>query len=125
MQNLINLGRDAFYRETFGNEYFFTDVVVAIDGSINWVSMGKAIADTTSDYRGRYFCPVCGSSLFSRSADEIEIPAGTFDMPNQVTSTYELWVCRRENWLPRSTSHADMSAIEKEGHAPNHNRNLI
>ncbi|MBD2000133.1 GFA family protein [Leptolyngbya sp. FACHB-541] len=100
MQNLINLGRDAFYRETFGNEYFFTDVVVAIDGSINWVSMGKAIADTTSDYRGRYFCPVCGSSVFSCSGDEIEIPAGTFDTPNQVTPTYELWICRRENWLP-------------------------
>ncbi|MBD2070618.1 hypothetical protein H6F93_24405 [Leptolyngbya sp. FACHB-671] len=43
-QNLINLGRDAFYRETFGNEYFFTDVVGAIDGPINLVSMGKAIA---------------------------------------------------------------------------------
>lgn len=43
-QDLINLGRDAFYRETFGNEYFFTDVVGAIDGPINLVSMGKAIA---------------------------------------------------------------------------------
>ncbi|MBW4449786.1 MAG: hypothetical protein KME38_23845 [Spirirestis rafaelensis WJT71-NPBG6] len=43
-ENLINLGRDAFYRETFGNEYFFTDIVGAIDGPINLVSMGKAIA---------------------------------------------------------------------------------
>jgi mono/diheme cytochrome c family protein len=43
-EELINLGRDAFYRETFGNEYFFTDVVGAIDGPINLVSMGKAIA---------------------------------------------------------------------------------
>jgi hypothetical protein len=42
--DLVNLGRDAFYRETFGNEYFFTDVVGAIDGPINLVSVGKAIA---------------------------------------------------------------------------------
>ncbi|MDM9379757.1 hypothetical protein QUB80_03465 [Chlorogloeopsis sp. ULAP01] len=43
-ENLINLGRDAFYRETFGNEYFFTDIVGAIDGPINLLTMGKAIA---------------------------------------------------------------------------------
>jgi hypothetical protein len=34
-EDLITLGRDAFYRETFGNEYFFTDVLGAIDGPIN------------------------------------------------------------------------------------------
>jgi hypothetical protein len=43
-EDLIKLGRKAFYNETFGNEYFFTDVVGAIDGPINLVSMGKAIA---------------------------------------------------------------------------------
>jgi hypothetical protein len=42
-ENLIKLGRDAFYRETFGNEYFFTDVVGAINGPINLLSMGRAI----------------------------------------------------------------------------------
>jgi hypothetical protein len=40
---LIKLGRDSFYRETFGNEYFFTDVVGAIDGPINLISVSKAI----------------------------------------------------------------------------------
>ena len=59
-----------------------------------------SIVGTTSDYRGRHFCPVCGSSIFGRSADEIEIPVGAFDAPNQVRPTYELWVCRREDWLP-------------------------
>ena len=59
-----------------------------------------SITGETADYRGRYFCPVCGSSLFGRSADEIEIAAGAFDAPNQVTPTYELWICRRESWLP-------------------------
>lgn len=42
-EDLIKLGRKSFYNETFGNEYFFTDVVGAIDGPINLVSMGKAI----------------------------------------------------------------------------------
>lgn len=42
--DLIRLGRDAFYRETFSNEYFFTDVVGAIDGPINLVTMSRAIA---------------------------------------------------------------------------------
>lgn len=42
--DLLQLGRDAFYRETFGNEYFFTDVVGAIDGPLNLVTIGKAIA---------------------------------------------------------------------------------
>lgn len=43
-EDLINLGRDTFYRETFGNEYFFTDVLGAINGPINLISVGKAIA---------------------------------------------------------------------------------
>jgi hypothetical protein len=58
------------------------------------------ITGTTADYRGRHFCPICGSSLFGRSDDEIDIAVGAFDAPNQVTPTYELWICRRENWLP-------------------------
>jgi hypothetical protein len=59
-----------------------------------------SITGTTADYRGRHFCPVCGSSVFGRWADEIGIAAGAFDAPSQVTPTYELWICRRENWLP-------------------------
>lgn len=42
-ENLIKIGRDAFYRETFGNEYFFTDVVGAINGPINLLSMGDLV----------------------------------------------------------------------------------
>lgn len=43
-QTLIDQGRDAFYRETFGNEYYFTGVVGILDGPINWFSMGRVIA---------------------------------------------------------------------------------
>lgn len=42
-QDLIDLGRKAFYTETFGNEYFFTDVMGAIDGGINLVNLSRAI----------------------------------------------------------------------------------
>lgn len=42
-EELIDLGRDAFYRETFGNEYLFTDVVGVLDGSINLGSVAKAV----------------------------------------------------------------------------------
>lgn len=42
-RDLIQLGRDGFYRETFGNERFITDVVGALDGPINLVALTKAI----------------------------------------------------------------------------------
>lgn len=52
------------------------------------------------DYGGRCFCPECGSSVFGRSGDEIEVNLGALDAPDQFTPTYELWTIRRESWLP-------------------------
>ncbi|HEY1028749.1 MAG TPA: GFA family protein [Pseudomonas sp.] len=54
----------------------------------------------TAQYQGRHFCPRCGSPVFSRSADEIEVNVGSLDAPDQFTPTYELWTSRREAWLP-------------------------
>ena len=54
----------------------------------------------TGDYAGRHFCPRCGSSVFARTADEIEVHLGSLDAPDQLTPTYQLWTCRRESWLP-------------------------
>jgi hypothetical protein len=52
-------------------------------------------------FAGRSFCPSCGSRLFSLSEDEAEIKLGTLDeAPNEVRPTYELWIKRREPWLP-------------------------
>ncbi|MBP5979336.1 MAG: GFA family protein [Halomonas sp.] len=51
-------------------------------------------------YQGRYFCPTCGSSVFSVSEEEIEIHLGALDAPNQLQPTYEVWNIRREHWLP-------------------------
>ena len=59
-----------------------------------------AIEGDARDYKGRCFCPQCGSSVFSRSADEIEVHLGALDAPNQLKPTYELWSVRRESWLP-------------------------
>lgn len=58
------------------------------------------ITGATSEYRGRHFCPTCGSSVLSRSEDEIEVPLGCLDEPSQFRPTYELWAVRREDWLP-------------------------
>ena len=58
------------------------------------------IEGETREYRGRHFCPRCGSSVFGRTGDEIELNLGALDAPDQLTPTYELWTIRRESWLP-------------------------
>ncbi|MCF1504216.1 GFA family protein [Afifella sp. H1R] len=58
------------------------------------------VTGTPADYRGRYFCPQCGSSVFARSGDEVEIHLGALDEPDQFVPTYESWTVRRETWLP-------------------------
>ena len=54
----------------------------------------------TRDWRGRHFCPRCGSSVFARVGDEIELHLGTLDAPDRLMPTYECWTVRRESWLP-------------------------
>ena len=58
------------------------------------------IEGETRHYQGRHFCPECGSSVFSRSGDEIELHLGALDQPDRFMPTYELWTLRRESWLP-------------------------
>lgn len=54
----------------------------------------------TRSFRGRHFCPACGSPVFGRSGDEVEVNLGTLDAPDLFRPTYELWTRRREGWLP-------------------------
>lgn len=54
----------------------------------------------THHYKHRHFCPRCGSSVFARWDDEIEVHLGALDEPDQLTPTYECWSVRRESWLP-------------------------
>lgn len=58
------------------------------------------ISGATRDHAGRHFCPRCGSSVFARSGDEIEVNLGSLDAPDQLVPTYESWTVRRESWLP-------------------------
>lgn len=58
------------------------------------------IEGETRDYRGRHFCPRCGSSVFAHVGDEIEVHLGALDAPDQFMPSYEIWTVRREAWLP-------------------------
>jgi hypothetical protein len=58
------------------------------------------ISGEAGAYGARHFCPRCGSSVFGRSGDEVEVCLGALDAPDQLTPTYELWTIRRETWLP-------------------------
>ncbi len=64
----------------------FPEDVVAVEGEVR-------------DYEGRFFCPRCGSSVFARSGDEVELHLGSLDAPNQLIPSYEIWAVRRESWL--------------------------
>ncbi len=59
-----------------------------------------AVAGEVRDYAGRHFCPRCGSSVFARFGDEVEVHLGALDAPDQFVPNYENWVIRREAWLP-------------------------
>lgn len=54
----------------------------------------------TREYNGRFFCPNCGSPVFGRSGDEVEVHLGSLDATDQLAPDYELWTVRREQWLP-------------------------
>jgi hypothetical protein len=59
-----------------------------------------SVSGETRDYAGRHFCPRCGSSVFARCADEVEVHLGALDEPDRFRPTYENWTVRRESWLP-------------------------
>ena len=75
------------HRALFHASAIFPEHAVTIEGKIR-------------GYAGRYFCPRCGSSVFSRSDDEIELHLGSLDAPDQMKPSYELWTVRRESCLP-------------------------
>jgi hypothetical protein len=52
-------------------------------------------------YRDRSFCPTCGSPVFAHIGDEIGINLGSLDAIDQFRPTYQLWITRRESWLPK------------------------
>ncbi|MDZ7599919.1 MAG: GFA family protein [Hoeflea sp.] len=58
------------------------------------------VSGEARDHTGRFFCPACGSPVYGRSGDEVEVNLGALDEPGRFTPTYELWTIRREPWLP-------------------------
>ena len=52
------------------------------------------------EWKGRHFCPACGSSMFNRFGDEVELHLGALDEIDRFEPTYECWTIRREAWLP-------------------------
>ena len=58
------------------------------------------VTGETGEFAGRHFCPRCGSPVFARTSDEVEVYLGTLDSPDLFVPTYEGWTVRREAWLP-------------------------
>jgi hypothetical protein len=55
----------------------------------------------THHHNDRHFCPRCGSSVFARSGDEIEVHLGSLDDTDLFVPSYECFTIRRESWLPK------------------------
>lgn len=72
---------------------------VTVQGDTRAYSGSTSTASLTSQ-SARHFCPQCGSSIFGRSDDEVEISLGALDETDRLTPSYELWTVRRESWLP-------------------------
>lgn len=80
------LGCRKHHGALFSASAIFPEDAVSVEGELH-------------DYKGRHFCPACGSSVFARTDDEVEIHLGALDAPDQLMPTYEGWIVRRESWL--------------------------
>ena len=69
-----------------------------------WPVAAFEMSGTIAAYEGRGFCPRCGSRLLdpAEPGDSlIEIRLGTLDnAPFDLTPEAEVWVKRRETWIP-------------------------
>ena len=63
---------------------------------------GQVDVFASSEHGRRYFCPACGSQVYSHYSrpDEIYVYPGSFDETGLWEPTYELWTIRRDPWLP-------------------------
>jgi hypothetical protein len=58
------------------------------------------VTGEVGEYRGRCFCPVCGSSVVARTGEEVEVHLGALDDDAGLVPEYECWTVRRAEWLP-------------------------
>ncbi|MBT5415855.1 MAG: GFA family protein [Rhodospirillaceae bacterium] len=62
---------------------------------------GKAEGYRTSAGLERFFCPTCGSPVYSHNdAGETVLYHGSLDRPRDFPPSYELWAKDRPGWLP-------------------------
>lgn len=55
-----------------------------------------------------WFCPICGSALFSQNSARPRIRTvyvGTLDNPHEVTVSAHIWTKRKLPWVPLPASH--------------------
>jgi hypothetical protein len=69
-----------------------------------WPVDAFEMSGTIATYHGRGFCPRCGSRLLNPAEPGdslVEIRLGTLDdAPFDLTPEAEIWVKRREPWIP-------------------------
>jgi hypothetical protein len=68
----------------------------------HWPVEAFEMSGEISSYDGRGFCPGCGARLLDTSSDTvIEIRLGSLDeAPFELKPVDEIWVKRRESWIP-------------------------
>jgi hypothetical protein len=70
----------------------------------HWPVEAFEVSGEISSYRGRGFCPRCGSRLLDPVGPGdtlVEIRLGSLDeAPFELKPEAEVWVKRRESWLP-------------------------
>ena len=70
----------------------------------HWPAEAFELKGEISSFDGRGFCPRCGSRLVDTSdpdAEFVEIRIGSLDeAPFELEPESEIWVKRRESWLP-------------------------
>jgi hypothetical protein len=65
-----------------------------------WAREAFETSGEYATYRGRSFCPRCGSRLFDVYEEGVEIRLGTLDdAPFELRPQAEVWIKRREPWL--------------------------
>src|SRR5256885_8293656 len=84
----------------FGASAIFPEDAVTITGEAREYAGRASCSGVPQTPSARHFCPRCGSSVFGRSGDEIEVHLGSPGAPDPLMPTYELWTVRRESWLP-------------------------
>ena len=67
---------------------------------------GQVDVLASSEHGRRYFCPACGSQVWSQYSrpDEIYVYPGAFAETGLWEPTYELWTIRRDPWVPEFPS---------------------